>query len=189
MVQQEKAIALLKNVRWAVLFLSIGSVLGFVGACYYLHEASVPSATATLIGVPMALVGLALKGAELAPVNLVTEPEAEAVRSQATATQIQILQEVTRFQYGASVHLEPALEKIGLESPETDDHPILARVRETAIDGHYALVLGFVNLEDIPFETWQEKEDKMTRFFGPGIQASVKDLGKSRVEVTLVTTA
>jgi hypothetical protein len=183
----QRPIAMLRQVRWAVLFLSVGCVLGFYGGCYYLYSPTVPATIATIIGVPMALVGLALKGAELAPAPFTSDPEADAVRSQATPTQLQIIQDVTRYQYGSSVHLEPALEKIGLADEETDEHPGLLSLREAAIDGAYALVLEFRRL-DIPAEVWQEKEAKMTTFFGPKVKVNVQPVGKKRMEVAIVAT-
>jgi Protein of unknown function (DUF2854) len=178
---------MLRQIRWAVLFLSVGCVLGFVGGCYYLHEASYPSAIATLIGVPMALGGLALKGSELAPVAItaIASPDVIKLRSQATPTQVQILEDATRYQYGASVHLETAMEKIGLESTESDDHPVLVGIREANINDAYGLVLEF-NPIDIPFEIWQDKEDKMMRFFGPNVAVKATQISPKRVEVEIV---
>lgn len=182
---------LLRNARWAVLFLSVGCVLGFFGGCFYLHEASVPSAIATLVGVPMALVGLGLKGAELSPVAYrdMTEADRASLKITATATQAQILEEVTRFQYGPTVHLETALEKLGIESEETDEHPPLVGVREAAIEGAYGLVLYFGALEDVGLDFWKAKEEQMTRFFGPNVKVTADSPKGENIEVTIVATA
>jgi hypothetical protein len=179
---------LLRKVRWSVLFLSIGCVLSFVGGCYALKTTTLPSTVALLVGVPMTIVGLGLKGAELPPVAIVEPtPEVEAVRSKATATQSQIILDVTRYQYGMSVHLEPALEKLGLESEEDNQHPTLLSLQETAIEGAYALVLTFGSL-DIPYEIWQGKEEQMTKFFGPGVKVATTEVTKDKkFAVTIVT--
>lgn len=178
----------LRRVRWGVLFLSIGCVLSFVGGCYALRSTSVPSTAALLVGVPMTIVGLGLKGTELAPVAIVAPTtEVEAVRAKATETQNQIMLDVTRYQYGMSVHLEPALEKLGLESEEDNQHPTLLSLQEAAIDGSYALVLTFGSL-DIPYEVWTEKEEKMTKFFGPGVTVTTKEVTKDKkFAVTIAT--
>jgi hypothetical protein len=181
-------IEILRKIRWSVLFLSIGCVLSFVGGCYALKSTTLPSTAALLVGVPMSLVGLGLKGAELAPIVIAEPtPEVEAVRTKATATQNQLLLEVTRYQYGISVHLEPALEKLGLESEEDNQHPTLLSVEEAAIDDAYALVLTFGSLE-IPYDVWQGKEEKMTKFFGPGVKVTTAEVAKNKkFAVTIAT--
>lgn len=182
---------ILRKIRWAVLFLSIGSVLAFVGGCYALKNTSVPSTVALLIGVPMSVVGLGLKGNELAPVAIVepepSEAEVAAVRSQATTTQTQIILDVTRYQYGMSVHLEPALEKLGLESEEDNEHPTLLSLQEAAIEGAYGIILTFGSLE-IPYPVWKEKEEQMTKFFGPGVKVTTAEVVKDKkFTVTIAT--
>ena len=178
----------IRQIRWAVVFLSIGVTIAFVGGCYALKNTTIPSTVALLLGVPMSVVGLGLKGTELPPVPvIVPAPEVEAVRSKATETQTQIVLDVTRYQYGSSVHLEPALEKLGLESEEDNEHPTLLSMEEAAIGDNYALILTFGSLE-IPDEVWQGKEEQMTKFFGPGVKVTTKEVVKNKkFEVTIVT--
>ena len=178
----------IRQIRWAVVFLSIGVTNAFVGGCYALKNTTIPSTVALLLGVPMSVVGLGLKGTELAPVPvIVPTPEVEAVRSKATETQTQIVLDVTRYQYGSSVHLEPALEKLGLESEEDNEHPTLLSMEEAAIGDNYALILTFGSLE-IPDEVWQGKEEQMTKFFGPGVKVTTKEVVKNKkFAVTIVT--
>jgi Protein of unknown function (DUF2854) len=179
---------ILRKVRWSVLFLSIGCVLTFVGGCYALRSTSLPSTVALLVGVPMSVVGLGLKGAELAPIEILEPtPEIEAVRNKATVTQNQIMLDVTRYQYGMSVHLEPALEKLGLESEENNQHPTLLSIQEAAIEDSYALILTFGSL-DLPYEIWTAKEEQMTKFFGPGVNVTTTEVTKNKkFAVTIAT--
>jgi hypothetical protein len=181
---------MLLNIRWAVLLLAVGSVLGFFGGCFYLHEASVPSAIATLLGVPMALVGLGLKGSELPPVTIAA-PTAPAdtiatLRAKATPSQTQIFKDVTRYQYGSSVHLEAALEKMGIASPETDEHPPLLSIQEADIDGAYGLILEFGALDDVSLDDWKTQEARMTRFFGPDVKVTIDAPTPQTIEVAIV---
>jgi hypothetical protein len=179
---------MLRQVRWAVLLLSVGCVLGFVGGCYYFHEANLWDSVSVLVGVPMALLGLALKSQELVPVP-VSEPNSatvETLRLKATPTQSQIIQDVTRYQYGMTVHLETALEKLGLADEETGEHPILLGIKEVDVEGHYGLALAFATL-DIPYSVWQEKEEQMTKFFGPDVKVTTREISSTKVEVTIVT--
>ena len=60
-------------------------------------------------------------------------------------------------------------------------------VRETAVDEAYALILEFES-PLIPFETWQEKREKIERFFGPGVRVEVTEGEESRVEVAMIAT-
>ena len=38
----------------------------------------------------------------------------------------------------------------------------------------------------IPMETWQEKQEKITKFFGPGIKVSLTEIGENQVQVALI---
>jgi hypothetical protein len=38
----------------------------------------------------------------------------------------------------------------------------------------------------MPFEVWIEKQDKLTKFFGPGIVAVVTELADKEVDLRLV---
>jgi hypothetical protein len=179
----------LREFRLAVLLLALGSVFSLIGGSYYLKTSVLWSAIVVILGVPMFVLGLALQGAELKPAPNTTEesPELEKARSNATDTQIQIVKDTTRYQYGLTAHLEPALEKLGLESPDDGTHPKLLNLKETVLDGAYGLLLTFGSY-DIPYEVWKEKEDKMTRFFGPDIQVTVEKVSERKVNVAIVST-
>jgi hypothetical protein len=67
---------------------------------------------------------------------------------------------------------------------------VLQSIREEAIDGSYALVLEF-DSPLIKFEDWQKKQDKIERFFGPGLRVELHQLGTSdenRIDVALIAT-
>lgn len=179
----------LREFRLAVLLIALGSVFSLVGGSYYLKTPATWSAIVVIIGVPLFVVGLALQGAELKPASNSTEetPELEKARSKATETQVQIVKDASRFQYGMTAHLEPALEKLGLESEEDGTHPTLLDLKETVIDGAYGLLLIFGSL-DITYETWKEKEDKMTRFFGPDVKVTVEKVSEKKVQVAMIST-
>ena len=105
--------------------------------------------------------GLALKAAELEPVpyTQTTSPEVLKLREeQATATQNQVRQDVTRYRYGQEAHLDIALEKLGL-SRANEECPELQGIHELEKDGNYALVLEF-DSPTVPYSTWVEKQEK-----------------------------
>jgi Protein of unknown function (DUF2854) len=175
---------MLRQIRWVLVFLPVGVILAAIGGGFSLANPTFVSGSGLILGIVFVLLGLALKSAELSPVPMQASTEVEAVRSQATATQIQILKDVTRYQYGPSVHLEPALERLGIVSEE-GEHPKLIGIRETMVENAYGLILIFWS-PDFTIEQWQAKEDQMTRFFGPGVQVQSKALENSRVELAIV---
>ncbi|MDY6783058.1 MAG: DUF2854 domain-containing protein [Cyanobacteriota bacterium] len=143
-------------------FLSINPTLDLIGLFY---------------GTPILLGGFALKAAELKPVpfSKPTSPDILALREQqATSTLNQIRKDVTRYRYGQEVHLDESLQRFGL-SPTDEERPVLRAIREEEIEGCYALVLEF----ESPFmslEKWQQQQEKIERFFGPGIRAAISYL-------------
>ncbi|MEB3295108.1 MAG: DUF2854 domain-containing protein [Synechococcales bacterium] len=178
---------MLRQIRWVLVFLPVGAVLAAIGGGFSLANPTFISGSGLILGMVFVLLGLALKSAELSPVPIQTPEtaELEALRSQATPTQVQILQDVTRYQYGHSVHLEPALERLGITSEE-NEHPRLVGIREAVVNQAYGLVLEFWS-PDFSIEQWQEKEDLMTRFFGPGVQVQTKAVSQEKVELAIVT--
>ena len=79
--------------------------------------------------------------------------------------------DVTRYRYGQEAHLDDALERLGL-SPTDDERPILTKIQEDNQDGHYALILYF-DSPLIDLETWQARQEKITKFFGPDITTDI----------------
>jgi hypothetical protein len=91
-----------------------------------------------------------------------------------------------RYRYGQEAHLDTSLKSLGL-SPTDEERPLLIGIRETEVDEAYTLVLEFES-PLIPFETWQQKREKIEKFFGPGIRVHLKQLEENRVDVELITT-
>lgn len=181
---------MLRQISLAVLGLSVGGVLTIVGFAAYFLDYATLNLAGFFYGIPLLLGGLALKASELAPVPLTqpTSPDVMELRKQkATATQIQILKDVTRYRYGQEAHLDVSLNHLGL-SPTDDQRPVLTGVRETNLDGNYALTLEF-DSPLVPFETWKEKQEKMTAFFGPGVRVTLANPEENQVEVSLISTS
>ena len=53
-------------------------------------------------------------------------------------------------------------------------------------DGAYALVLEFYS-PFVSIDTWTLKQEKMTKFFGPGVEVGVTQPITDRIELMLVT--
>ncbi len=167
--------------------LAVGGILTLVGFYAYAVGNATLNLAGFFYGVPILLGGLALKAAELKPVPYrePTPPEIVELREQqATSTQNQVRKDVTRYRYGQEAHLDESLERLGL-SPTDDERPILTSLQEKEVDGAYTLVMDF----DSPFitmETWQEKQEKIAKFFGPGIKVNLTALGENQVQVALI---
>jgi len=180
---------MLRQFSLGTLGLTIGGTLFVVGlAAYFVHNATL-NLVGFFYGIPLLLGGLALKAAELKPVPLSqpTMPEVLALRQeQATATQNQIRQDVTRYRYGQEAHLDTSLSHLGL-SPMDEERPVIKGLRETQTEGAYALILEF-DSPLIPLELWQKKREKMTSFFGPGVHVEVSQPNEDEIELALIST-
>lgn len=180
---------MLRQFSLGTLGLLVGGVITIIGFVAYATDNPTLNLVGFFYGVPLVLGGLALKAAELEPIGFepATTPELLELRSQqATSTQNQIIKDVTRYRYGQSTHLEPALESLGL-MPKGEDAPKLQFLREENTAGQYTLILHF-ETDVVPFETWQTKRDRMEKFFGPGIKLAVTQPQTDVIELALTTT-
>merc|ERR1719247_2338473 len=106
-------------------------------------ESDIVSTFGFVYAIPALVGGLALKYAELPPVNLDTTPAAEALReTKATTIQDKILSDATRFTYG-DAHMEDPLKALKL-APRGMGPPELVNLAEAVTpEGEYALTMRF----------------------------------------------
>jgi Protein of unknown function (DUF2854) len=181
---------MLRQTSLGTLALWIGGILTVVGFGAYFADYATLNLAGFFYGIPVALIGLALKTAELKPVpfSKPTAPDVLAIREkQATATQTQIRQDVTRYRYGQEAHLDEVLSFLGL-SPTAKERPTLEGLREELADGAYTLVMQFES-SLISFDRWQEKREKMEQFFGPNVRVELHQPEEYYIEVSLISTA
>ena len=180
---------MLRQISLATVGLVLGGIISVIGTAAYFANNPTLNLAGFFYGIPLLLGGLALKAAELEPVPF-TQPTTEEIltlrEKQATPTQNQLRQDVTRYRYGQKVHLEESLERLGL-SPTDEERPVLKGLREVAINGAYALVLEF-DSSLIALDAWQQKQDKLSAFFGPNLQAEVSQPTEGKIDVALITT-
>ncbi|MBE9155800.1 DUF2854 domain-containing protein [Nodosilinea sp. LEGE 06152] len=172
----------------SLVLLAVGGVLTIVGFVAYFQDNSTLNLVGFFYGIPVLLGGLALRAAELepAPYTQPTSPDILKLREeQATPTQNQVRQDVTRYRYGQEAHLDVALQKLGL-SPSGQECPELSGLHETEHDGSYALVLEF-DSSTVPFSTWVEKKAKIESFFGPNVRAELSQPAEDQVNLALIT--
>jgi Protein of unknown function (DUF2854) len=179
---------MLRKISLASLALVVGGILSVVGFYAYFTDQATLNLAGFFYGIPLLLGGLALKAAELEPVEFAepTSPEVLLLReSQATDTQNQVRKDITRFRYGQPAHLDDALERLGM-APTDEERPLLQSLREVDIDGAYALILEFYS-PLLPIELWEEKQEKIAKFFGPGLDAKVTQKPDDKIELALIT--
>lgn len=180
---------MLRQTSLGTLGLAVGTVLTVVGFVAYASGNATLNLAGFFYGIPLLLGGLALKAAELKPVpfSQPTDPSVLALREQqATATQNQIRQDITRYRYGQDAHLDSSLSRLGL-SPTDEERPVLKGLRESEMDGAYTLILEFYS-PLIPLEIWQQKREKMENFFGPGVRIELTQPESNLVDLAIVAT-
>merc|ERR1719502_2100069 len=153
-------------------------------------ESDVVSTFGFVYAIPALVGGLALKYAELPPVNLDTTPAAEAVRAQKSTTiQSKILSDATRFTYG-DAHMEDPLKALKL-APRGMGPPELKNLAESVTpEGEYCLTMRFF-APNTPYRVWKDRAPRYARFFGPNVRATLKKYNASKrlVELSLISTS
>jgi len=179
---------------------SLGNLVSTSGAILFVFcigkfllnngESDVVSTFGFVYAIPALVGGLALKYAELPPVNLDTTPQAEAVREQkATTIQAKILSDATRFTYG-DAHMEDPLKALKL-APRGMGPPELINLAESVTEnGEYCMTMRFF-APNTPYRVWKDRAPRYARFFGPNVRATLKkyNAAKRQVELSLITTA
>jgi Protein of unknown function (DUF2854) len=179
---------MLRRISLGTLGLTVGSILTIVGFIAYAANNATLNLVGFFYGFPLLLGGLALKANELKPIpySLETTPQVLSLRQQqATITQNKIRKDITRYCYGQDAHLDAALSYLGL-SPSDEKRPIVTGLREEEINGAYTLILEF-DSPLIPISVWQEKQEKMTSYFGPGVEIKITQPVEDKIELALVT--
>ncbi len=180
---------MLRKISLAKLGLIVGGIITVVGTVAYFADYATLNLAGFFYGIPLLLGGLALKAAELKPIpfSQPTSPEILTLKQQqATSIQTQIINDITRYRYGQDAHLDDALNRLGL-SPSNEERPVLESLRETEIAGNYALILEFYS-PFISLDIWQQKQEKITKFFGPNIRVEITQPGEDSIDLALIAT-
>lgn len=184
----------LAKVSFGVIGLGLGvSLLSYgFGAYFNILPGSEWSAIMLTYGFPLAIIGMALKYAELKPVPCVTYADAEQLREKcATPVLKQVRSDVIRYRYGDEQHLDEALKRIfqfglGGGIPRRNA-PVLQSIREEVTeDGKYCLVLVF-EAKALQLSDFEKRQAKFTSFFGPGISSEIVKGENDLYEVRLIS--
>ena len=161
-----------------------GGALTVIGATAYATGNANLSLPTIFYGIPILLGGLALKSSELPPALRVTPPNTmKQLREQAPEELVKLLGDVTRWRYGQKAHLESSLEALKLWDEDTP--PQLEEIEELHSDSGYGLRMRFL-LGAVPLERWQERQERLGRFFAKGMRAELKELDQQRLDVLLL---
>jgi hypothetical protein len=162
-----------------------GAVLTVIGSIAYVTDSPNISLAGVFYGVPILLGGLALKSSELPPAERLT-PAAQLreLRQQPGSEPLRkLLADVTRWRYGQKAHLESSLEALKLWDEEAP--PQLVAVEELDHGGRYGLRLT-IDCQGVAFERWQDRRERLGRFFGPGLTADLQQAGPGRLQLSLL---
>ena len=161
------------------------SVIGWIGYASGNPNLSLPT---IFYGIPILLGGLALKSSELPPPKRLTPatslrglrelPGSESLRK--------LVGDVLRWRYGQKAHLESSMEALKLWDEENP--PQLESVEELDCDGAYGVRLLFAT-GGVPFQLWQDKQERLGRFFGPGLIAEVERIDDAHLRLSLLPQA
>jgi hypothetical protein len=161
-----------------------GATLTVIGSLAYVSDHPNLSLPTIFYGIPILLGGLALKSSELPPPARLTAPAQMRDLREAPASEPlrKLLADVCRWRYGQKVHLESSLESLKLW--DEDDPPVLESVEELALPEGYGLCLTFAP-GGVPFPRWEACQERLGRFFGPGLRAELAERPGERIALTL----
>jgi Protein of unknown function (DUF2854) len=178
---------MLRQISLGTLGLTVGGILTIIGIAAYAADNATLNLVGFFYGIPLLLGGLALKANELKPIPFSQETTPQVLelrKQQATLTQNKVRKDITRYSYGQDGHFAQTLEFLGLGSTD-EERPVLTGLRETDTNGSYTLILEF-DSPSVPIEVWQQKQEKMTTYFGPDVEIKITPVGSEKIELGMI---
>ena len=145
-----------------------GGALAFIGMTAYFTDSVNLSVPTFFYGVPILLIGLGLKTAEIGPVLLINKEKFKRDEFKRPKEITNLVADVTRWRYGQKAHLESSLEALKLWNE--DNPPQLVELEEISREEKQGLRMHFI-LNDVPFDQWLEKQERLNRFFAKGLES------------------
>ena len=161
-----------------------GGVLTVVGALAY-GAGNAPPRHAPLFGaVPVLLGGRARQTAEVPPGRRVRpEGNVSEARSPASPELVTLLNGGWLWCEGQKAHLESSLEALKLW--DEDKPSQLLEIEELSNEDGYGLRMRFA-CEAVGLERWQERRERLGRFFAKGLEAQILPLENDQLDLTLL---
>tara|TARA_B100000945_G_scaffold109633_1_gene86866 strand:- start:2883 stop:3413 length:531 start_codon:yes stop_codon:yes gene_type:complete len=145
-----------------------GGVLSIIGMTAYFTDSVNLSVPTFFYGVPIFLIGLALKTTELPPVNLINKDLFTTNKFNRPNEITNLVKDVTRWRYGIQAHLQSSLEVLKLWNEENP--PKLLELEEITKNERNGMRMHF-EINDVPIEEWIKKKDRLDRFFAKGLES------------------
>ena len=119
-------------------------------------------------GVPILLIGLALKTSEVAPVQLINKEVFQTDQFNRPKEITELVKDVTKWRYGIQAHLESSLEVLKLWNEENP--PKLLELEEITKHDRNGLRMHF-EINSVPIDDWIKRQDRLNRFFAKGLES------------------
>ena len=145
-----------------------GGALSFIGMTAFFTEAVNLSVPTFFYGVPILLIGLALKTSEVAPVQLINKEFFQRDKFNRPKEITELVKDVTKWRYGIQAHLESSLEALKLWNEENP--PKLLELEEITKNDRNGLRMHF-EINSVPIDDWIKKQDRLNRFFAKGLES------------------
>ena len=145
----------------------VGGALSFIGMTAFFTEAVNLSVPTFFYGVPILLIGLALKTSEIAPVKLINKEFFQTDKFNRPKEITELVKDVTKWRYGIQ-HLESSLKVLKLWNEENP--PKLLELEEITKDDRNGIKMHF-EINSVPIDDWIKRQDRLNRFFAKGLES------------------
>ena len=160
-----------------------GGSLSFIGMTAYFTDSVNLSVPTFFYGVPIFLIGLALKTSEIPPVSLIDKDGFSSNKYNRPEELTNLVKDVTKWRYGIQAHLESSLEALNLWN--FDNPPRLLELEEITKDEKCGLRMHF-EINAVPIENWIKKKERIERFFAKGLESEfIFDDNKTKLDLIL----
>ena len=152
----------------ANLIIITGGSLSFIGMTAYFTDSVNLSVPTFFYGVPIFLIGLALKTTEIPPVYLINKDKFSDNKYNRPEELTNLVKDVTKWRYGIQAHLESSLEVLKLWNEENP--PKLIELEEITKNDRNGLRMHF-EINSVPIDEWIKRKDRLNRFFAKGLES------------------
>ena len=167
----------------ANLIIITGGSLSIIGMTAYFTDSVNLSVPTFFYGVPIFLIGLALKTTEIPPVYLSNKDHFSSNKFNRPEELTNLVKDVTKWRYGIQAHLESSLEALNLWN--FDNPPQLVELEEITKDEKNGLRMHF-EINAVPKEDWIKKKERIERFFAKGLESElIFDDNKTKLDLIL----
>ena len=161
-----------------------GSILAFTGLISYFNDATNLSVPTFFYGVPILLIGLAMKNSEIGPVKSeLSQSQLNKLKIEGPKELSDLIGDVTRFKYGQRVHLETSLQSLKLWDEKKP--PKLIEIELTERSQSFGVLMKF-EFSGVPIEKWQNQKDRLGRFFSKDLIANITSTSEGQLTLELL---